>query len=72
MRRLRAAIKSNWKTTTIGLITASSSYITMFPDGFNQGLVNFSRFVQVGGLACLGIVSKDFDKTNARNDIEQP
>jgi predicted exporter len=57
----RNAASRNWKTTTIGSVTAISGYIAMFPVGFTAEAVNLARYIQVGGLASLGLVSRDFD-----------
>ena len=59
MNQIKLAIIKNWKTTTIGAILSVSGYIAMFPNGWRQEVVNVSRYVSVGGLASLGIVSKD-------------
>jgi predicted exporter len=67
----RSALTKNWKTTTVGSITAVTGYIAMFPAGFKDEVVNVSRYIQVGGLASLGLVSKDFDQTgNSLRDRE--
>ncbi|MBW4666464.1 MAG: hypothetical protein KME60_03210 [Cyanomargarita calcarea GSE-NOS-MK-12-04C] len=57
----RNAVTRNWKTTTIGSVTAVSGYIAMFPVGFTAEAVNLARYIQVGGFASLGLVSRDFD-----------
>ncbi len=59
MNQIKLAVFKNWKTTTIGAILSLAGYIAMFPNGWRQEVVNVSRYVSVGGLASLGIVSKD-------------
>lgn len=58
----RAVVK-NWKTTTIGLIIAFTGFVTFSPDTFggsNSFIVVLSRYITSGGLAALGIASKDY------------
>ncbi len=58
----RAVIK-NWRTTAIGLIISVTGFVSFSPDTFG-GSQNFvvilSRYITSGGLAALGIVSKDY------------
>lgn len=66
---LREAVLSNWKTTTVGLVLTLSSFISFYPEGFggkNSLLVQFSHFIQMGGLISLGIVSKDYNYSSKK------
>ncbi len=66
----RSALEKNWKTTTVGCITAASGYIAMFPAGFKTELVNICKYIQVGGVASLGLVSRDFDSKRSEEPRE--
>lgn len=70
----RAVIK-NWKTTTIGIILAFSSFVSFSPETFggrDKFIVKLSFFISSGGLAVLGISAKDFNgnggTTTAKNE----
>lgn len=59
----KAVIKS-WKTTAIGILLALSGFVTFSPDTFGGErtlLVQVCKFITMGGLAGLGITSKDFN-----------
>lgn len=67
----RAVIK-NWKTTTIGLVIAFTGFVTFSPDTFggsNSFIVILSRYITSGGLAVLGIASKDYS-TNGESQSQ--
>jgi hypothetical protein len=74
MMNLKDSILRNWKTTSIGGVIAASGYISMFPGGFDENAVNLARFVNLGGMASLGIVSKDADvsgKSTTKSENEE-
>jgi hypothetical protein len=57
----------NWKTTAAGIVTAVAAFVMFAPELFNdlpQGAwwQKLAAFIAAGGLASLGIVSKDGDK----------
>ena len=54
---------SNWKTTTIGLITAGAAFVLFDPETFARWhwMVTLAKFIMIGGLGGLGVVGKDFD-----------
>lgn len=59
----RQAALKNWKTTTIGLIIAFTGFVSFSPDTFGGSqsfIVVLSRYITSGGLAALGIASKDY------------
>ena len=65
MNKLKQAI-SNRKTTIAGLLSSATGFIAAFPEHFGGAdapVVVLSKFVALGGLAALGIASKDFDRT---------
>lgn len=53
----------NWKTSAVGLVTAFFAFVVFDPQWFPPIIVSMAKFVAAGGLAALGIVSKDFDVT---------
>lgn len=64
-QQIKTYLISNWKTSLIGIILSVSGFISFSPDSFggDQSLiVEFSKYVTAGGLAALGICSKDIKK----------
>ncbi len=59
------AMVNNWQTTLSGFITAAAVFIASEPAGFDfpDQIVSIAKFVVVGGLATMGIASKDSNKT---------
>jgi hypothetical protein len=51
----------NWRTTVIGLATAMFGFVVFSPDIFAAWpwLIALAKYAMVGGLAGLGIVSRD-------------
>jgi hypothetical protein len=63
---MQEQILKNWKTTTIGVILCISGFISFSPETFGGDkavIVELSKYVLAGGLAGLGIVSKDASAT---------
>jgi hypothetical protein len=63
---VKSAILKNWKTTTVGIVLATTGFIAYSPKNFggDQALiVELSKYVHMGGLATLGIVAKDYNVT---------
>ena len=56
---------TSWKSTVIGIATAFFAFVAFSPDIFyaHPAIVELAKFATVGGLAGLGIVSKDFNVT---------
>jgi hypothetical protein len=55
------AIKS-WKTSAIGIVLAGTGFVAFSPDTFGgekTPVVQVCRYITAGGLAGLGICSKD-------------
>jgi hypothetical protein len=64
------AVSKSWKTTTIGIVLALSGFVAFSPDAFggdNAFIVKLCKFINVGGLAALGVTAKDFDVTGNGN-----
>jgi hypothetical protein len=59
--QIKESLVRNWKTTTVGGVLAISGYISMFPTGYPENAVNMARFINLGGMASLGVVAKDGD-----------
>ena len=60
------SILKNWKTTSIGLMLSLTGFVAFSPSTFGgeqAPLVQVCKYVASGGLAALGIVSKDFNST---------
>jgi hypothetical protein len=53
----------NWKTTVVGIITALLAFVAFDPQWFPPIVVSIAKFAAIGGLASLGLVSKDHDVT---------
>jgi hypothetical protein len=62
LQKILIGTTNNWKTSSIGLVLSFTGYVSMFPEGFDSRIVNFSKYTSVGGLATLGICSKDLDR----------
>jgi hypothetical protein len=63
---VKKSIIKNWKTTSIGLMLSLSGFVAFSPSTFGgeqAPLVQVCKYVASGGLAALGIVSKDFNST---------
>lgn len=63
---LKNAIVKNWKTTTVGVIISFTGFVSFSPDTFggsNTPFVQVCKYVTSGGLAALGISSKDYNVT---------
>jgi hypothetical protein len=58
-------MRASWKTTLVGVVSAIFVLVVFNPQWFSAvpWLVPLAKIVVVGGLACLGIVSKDYDAT---------
>ena len=67
--KIKAALSRNWKTSATGLITAGAGFISLYPQFFGGEdalIVAIAKFTQLGGLAFLGIVAKDFNVTGGK------
>ena len=62
----RTAILKNWKTTAIGITLSFTGFVAFTPNTFGgdqKPFVQVCKYVTSGGLAALGIASKDFNVT---------
>ena len=50
---------SEWKTTVAGLVTAIFAFILFSPVYFEPWMIDLAKFGMAGGLASMGILSKD-------------
>ncbi|MBW4672175.1 MAG: hypothetical protein KME60_33315 [Cyanomargarita calcarea GSE-NOS-MK-12-04C] len=60
------SIIKNWKTTSIGVMLSFTGFVAFSPSTFGgeqAPLVQVCKYVTSGGLAALGIVSKDLNVT---------
>lgn len=58
------AFYGNWKTTAIGIILSFTGFVAFSPSTFGGEqavLVQFCKYITSGGLAALGVYSKDFN-----------
>jgi hypothetical protein len=63
---LKKAIVKNWKTTTIGVVISFTGFVSFSPKTFggdSAPFVQVCKYVTSGGLAALGISSKDYNVT---------
>ena len=61
---LKNAIVKNWKTTSIGVIISFTGFVSFSPTTFggeDAAFVQVCKYVTSGGLAALGISSKDYN-----------
>lgn len=66
------AFYGNWKTTVIGILLSFTGFVAFSPSTFGGEeavFVQFCKYITSGGLAVLGISSKDFNVTGG--DQEQ-
>lgn len=49
----------HWRTSTIGIATAFFAFVAFAPVHFPALVVDLGKFATIGGLAALGIASKD-------------
>ncbi|RUT00441.1 hypothetical protein DSM106972_075690 [Dulcicalothrix desertica PCC 7102] len=61
---LKTAIVKNWKTTTVGVVISFTGFVSFSPQTFGGSdtpFVQVCKYVTSGGLAALGISSKDYN-----------
>ena len=56
--------RANWHTTVAGIVAAAFGFVLFSPDLFAQWpwLIQFAKYVTIGGLASLGIAARDSGK----------
>lgn len=60
---------TSWKTTLLGLVSATAGFVAYSPDMFGgegEPLVQVCKFINLGGLAGLGLVAKDWNVTGRK------
>lgn len=60
------AVFKNWKTTAIGITLSFTGFVAFSPSTFGgeqAPVVQICKYITSGGLAALGICSKDFNVT---------
>ncbi len=65
------ALYGNWKTTAIGVILSFTGFVAFSPGSFGGEqavLVQFCKYITSGGLAALGVYSKDFNVTGGNKE----
>lgn len=63
---LKTALLKNWKTTTVGVVISFTGFVSFSPQTFGGDTAPFvqvCKYVTSGGLAALGISSKDYNVT---------
>jgi hypothetical protein len=66
----RAFLK-NWKTTAIGVTLSFTGFVAFSPSTFGgeqAPIVQVCKYITSGGLAALGICSKDFNVTGGNQE----
>jgi hypothetical protein len=61
----------NWKTTAIGITLSFTGFVAFSPSTFGgeqAPLVQVCKYITSGGLAALGIASKDFNVTGGKQE----
>lgn len=67
----KKAVCSNWKTTIIGLTLSFTGFVAFSPSTFGgeqAPLVQLCKYITSGGMAALGIYSKDFNVSGGNKD----
>lgn len=66
-------MKKSWRTTLFGVISSIASLIVAVPDvvGHNPAAVKAAAFVLAGGLAGMGMVSRDNNKTDEQSGAKK-
>jgi len=65
------ALRGNWKTTAIGITLSFTGFVAFSPSNFGGEeavLVQFCKYITSGGLAALGVYSKDFNVTGGKKN----
>ena len=65
------ALRGNWKTTAIGIVLSCTGFVAFSPSNFGGEeavLVQFCKYITSGGLAALGVYSKDFNVTGGNKN----
>jgi hypothetical protein len=65
------AFLKNWKTTAIGITLSFTGFVAFSPKTFGgeeAPVVQICKYITSGGLAALGICSKDFNVTGGNEE----
>ncbi len=65
------ALFKNWRTTAIGVILSFTGFVAFSPSTFGgeqATFVQFCKYITSGGLAALGVYSKDFNGPNGSKE----
>jgi hypothetical protein len=65
------AFLKNWKTTAIGITLSFTGFVAFSPSTFGgeqAPIVQVCKYITSGGLAALGICSKDFNVTGGNQE----
>jgi hypothetical protein len=65
------AFLKNWKTTAIGITLSFTGFVAFSPETFGgekAPVVQVCKYITSGGLAALGICSKDFNVTGGNQE----
>jgi len=62
-------MRKSWRTTLSGLISSAAALVVAVPDivNYNPAAMKAAAFVLAGGLATMGIVSRDNNKTDEQS-----
>lgn len=66
-------MKKSWRTTLSGLISAVSVLIVAVPEvvNYNPAAMKAAAFILAGGLAAMGISSRDNNKTDEQSGAKK-
>ena len=59
----------NWKTTVAGIATAVFGFILFSPHYFPPWAVDVAKYATAGGLAAMGLLSKDSTTTSTQQQV---
>ena len=62
---------TSWKSTVSGIVTAAAGFVVFSPGLFSRWpwVVEAAKYVMAGGVAMLGIVSKDSDVHSTDTEV---
>ncbi len=66
-------MKKSWRTTLFGVISSLASLVVAVPDvvNHNPAVVKAAAFILAGGLAGMGIVSRDNNKSDEQSGAKK-
>lgn len=66
-------MRKSWRTTLSGVISSAAALVVAVPDivNYNPAAMKAAAFVLAGGLAAMGIVSRDNNKSDEQSGAKK-